>query len=592
MPPGFSVPLYFASHLVPKGIWQKLPRLHYRIFHAGKPLNRAEIKHFGSLANFDRAKHSAILVALGDSPEALALAGMFGPLAGYLNAVLITDREGAVVGKSGDTGSKVVKVSDPRDAPYVLAGEVEELCCLGHGPAPLIANIGALPFLKPLWAEFIYQIYIVGRLRQDEAAKDLLIDCACAADQIGLLGDECRQRAMAMCPHIKRLAEAAVIAVPDQGHVLQPPNDASGSKQSDLAAFILGAVDVAVRQKRQEVADQATIRRGKVFKAAFAYPKQAKNAALALNYYTAAWRRNIHQRKPFAGFHPGIYADHHPGIQRDPLAHFLDDGKPSGPWASTVIRPRARRFPGKEFLGRCALHIHLHYPDTADAIFGRLATLRDKPDIFITATSEEGSRQIEHALGKYNLACSALDVVPNRGRNIGPLFTGMKSLFGGDYEVLGHLHGKKSAYNARADFGVIWARFLYDNLIGRAGLMMMNVLSAMERDKTIGLVFPDDPSVVGWDENFRFAVPLAEKLGLPALHEERYFNFPAGTMFWARTEALRPLADLNLQWEDYPEEPLPAQDGTMLHAIERLVPFVAEHRGYRCAVTNVPGLSR
>jgi lipopolysaccharide biosynthesis protein len=48
---------------------------------------------------------------------------------------------------------------------------------------------------------------------------------------------------------------------------------------------------------------------------------------------------------------------------------------------------------------------------------------------------------------------------------------------------------------------------------------------------------------------------------------------------------------LDLSWDDYPEEPLP-EDGTMLHAIERLLPFIAEHEGYQIALTRVPGVNR
>ena len=50
-------------------------------------------------------------------------------------------------------------------------------------------------------------------------------------------------------------------------------------------------------------------------------------------------------------------------------------------------------------------------------------------------------------------------------------------------------------------------------------------------------------------------------------------------MFWARPEALEPLFSLGLKWDDYPVEPLPV-DGTMLHALERLVPFSVEMAGF------------
>jgi lipopolysaccharide biosynthesis protein len=69
-----------------------------------------------------------------------------------------------------------------------------------------------------------------------------------------------------------------------------------------------------------------------------------------------------------------------------------------------------------------------------------------------------------------------------------------------------------------------------------------------------------------------------------------HFNFPVGTMFWARTAALSPLFELNLNWNEYPVEPID-HDGTILHAIERLIPFVVKHRGFNIAVSNVPGIS-
>jgi lipopolysaccharide biosynthesis protein len=69
-----------------------------------------------------------------------------------------------------------------------------------------------------------------------------------------------------------------------------------------------------------------------------------------------------------------------------------------------------------------------------------------------------------------------------------------------------------------------------------------------------------------------------------------FFNFPLGTMFWARPAALEPLFELGLDWNDYPAEPVPI-DGTIMHALERLLPFVVQHRGYRYATTHVPGVT-
>jgi hypothetical protein len=50
-------------------------------------------------------------------------------------------------------------------------------------------------------------------------------------------------------------------------------------------------------------------------------------------------------------------------------------------------------------------------------------------------------------------------------------------------------------------------------------------------------------------------------------------------MFWARTEALRPLLDLGLSFDDFPEED-GHTDGTLAHAIERLLVLACERAGY------------
>ncbi len=111
----------------------------------------------------------------------------------------------------------------------------------------------------------------------------------------------------------------------------------------------------------------------------------------------------------------------------------------------------------------------------------------------------------------------------------------------------------------------------------------------MEADASIGMVFPDDPYAVGWDANRIFAEAIAPRIGLETLPE--HFIFPIGTMFWARSSALAPLMNLKLDWDDYPQEPLP-YDGTLLHAIERLFPSVISLGNFRCATTNVVGLTR
>ena len=119
--------------------------------------------------------------------------------------------------------------------------------------------------------------------------------------------------------------------------------------------------------------------------------------------------------------------------------------------------------------------------------------------------------------------------------------------------------------------------------------MMDTIVDRFATDETLGLVFAADPHLSDWDANLEMATDLAKTMGI---HEPLppFFDFPIGTMFWARPEALKPLLELRLGWNDYPDEPVPI-DGTILHALERLLPFAARAAGYRFATTCVPGVT-
>jgi lipopolysaccharide biosynthesis protein len=179
-------------------------------------------------------------------------------------------------------------------------------------------------------------------------------------------------------------------------------------------------------------------------------------------------------------------------------------------------------------------------------------------------------------------------VVSNRGRDIGP-FLKMFRNHENVYDVIGHIHGKKSAHVA-VEVGDRWREFTLQHLLGGSYPMADIILNQFASDSTLGLVFPEDPHLNDWDQNRKVADNLAKRMKirrpLPT-----HFDFPVGTMFWARPKALRPMFDLNLTQRDYPEEPLPI-DGTILHALERLLPFAAKKSGYRYATTHVPGCLR
>jgi len=298
-------------------------------------------------------------------------------------------------------------------------------------------------------------------------------------------------------------------------------------------------------------------------------------------------------RRPCPGFHPQIYALENAAkfdfSLVNPLAHYIRSGKPDGPWMLQVIGPAspANRSASVEKL-RIALHVHFHYPDLISDFMRRLLANRSSCDLFISTNNDSKVRALRDAFEGYSRGRVVIHKVPNRGRDIGPFLTAFADTVFKNYDIVGHLHAKRSLL-AEAGLGESWREFLWQNLLGDLTPMMDIILDRFAHDENLGLIFPDDPHLPEWDSNLGFAKDFAERMGI-AGPLPPFFNFPVGTMFWARPQALKPIFDLKLDWQDYPEEPVPI-DGTMLHALERLLPFVTRHSGYRFASTNVPGVT-
>lgn len=297
-------------------------------------------------------------------------------------------------------------------------------------------------------------------------------------------------------------------------------------------------------------------------------------------------------RRPFPGFSPQLWAIHHREVLEppfpNPLAEWVRQGKPEGPWVRRVIELGKRRKPRQSL--KVALHLHLHYPELIDDIFQRLELNSFRPDLLISCDTEEVRRLLESRLADYRRGQVIVRMVPNRGRDIGPMITEFGALLE-TYDVVGHVHGKKSIEAAAGGaLGGTWREFLLENLIGGKTAAMDEILVAFAEDASLGLVFPEDPNVVGWTENRPAAAVMVERLGLGAELPEA-IEFPVGNMFFARPAAIAPVLRSGFTWDDYPAEPVP-YDGTMLHALERLVPLVCESQGFAWRTTMVDGVTR
>ena len=368
------------------------------------------------------------------------------------------------------------------------------------------------------------------------------------------------------------------------------PRDQPGFKS------FIERLDTVARQcaskKEQEKIDRLVISKSNLFDFDFfGSPLSEVKGDDPVKSYVSAFSSGIKPRKAMPGFHPATYQEHNDVDGRDPLAHYIDSGLPSGPWNFEVIRPGQTFHPSKSL--KVGLHLHLYYDEMISDIVDRIRRVRHPMDLLVSVTNQAAGDVAQACLRNYSQGSVDIRVFDNCGRDLGPLLSGFGETILDRYDVVGHIHTKKSVgiYSSES-YVQHWVKFLYANLLADQYTMADTILQRMAADDSIGLVFADDPYILGWTGNLPYALCLAARMRIArAALPKTTFNFPAGTMFWARTMALAPLFELGLSWDDYPAEPLPC-DGSLLHAIERILPTAVEKAGFRNVVTHVPRITR
>lgn len=233
---------------------------------------------------------------------------------------------------------------------------------------------------------------------------------------------------------------------------------------------------------------------------------------------------------------------------------------------------------------KIAIQVHIYYIDMANEIICKLNEMPDSFDLFITTDERYKKVYLDEIISsKCNADNVWIDIAENKGRDIKPFLDQMRSYIN-DYEYICHLHAKKTMANPK--LGEEWKNYLFDKLIGSREIMQ-SILSTFDDNERIGIIYPDPfPKVkkwVNWAGNKDIALKLVKRMGISSEIPSEINSFPAGTMFWARTNAIKPFFELKLNDDEYPNE-LGQKNGTIMHAMERLFVYVAEKQGYETRV--------
>jgi len=217
-----------------------------------------------------------------------------------------------------------------------------------------------------------------------------------------------------------------------------------------------------------------------------------------------------------------------------------------------------------------AIAAHVFYKDFANDLIKALKSASNVSKVYVSTPSSE----IKDLLLEY-LATSPhkydVRITPNIGRNFGPLFVEFSKELLRETSFI-HVHSKGSPHSP--SFANDWLFRNTNLLISENGIQRIRCLTTAY--PKIGLVFVDASDLLN-GTNFRWGrsrkvakETFAEVTGFEGIKWSGRLSFPAGGMFWVRTEAIRPLLEMNWAYEMFPPE-TGQMDGTLQHALERII---------------------
>lgn len=234
---------------------------------------------------------------------------------------------------------------------------------------------------------------------------------------------------------------------------------------------------------------------------------------------------------------------------------------------------------------RIAVALHMFYSDLAEEFCSYLSNIIEPFDIYLTTPFE---KDVPHLINAFAEVASSVTIAAceNRGRDIGPFVSLLRSGHLDSYKVVLKLHSKKSRYSVHGDH---WRQSILGALVGTSYKVLRSVeILSQER---VGLVGPHDYYLTDetfWGGNRAIVERLAQQLPEAARRLPQDLGFFAGSMFWFKPSALRYFQKLPPSELDFEPEN-GAQDATLAHGIERALGPIVRATGFRTTSIYLDG---
>lgn len=228
-----------------------------------------------------------------------------------------------------------------------------------------------------------------------------------------------------------------------------------------------------------------------------------------------------------------------------------------------------------------AVVAHIYYdetwPEIAEALQA-LQALQEPFDLIVTTDPEKHGRF--SAKVKSSFEHAEIYAVENKGRDIRPFMAVLPLLIERSYQAVLKLHSKKSLHRGDGD---LWRQTLIAQLLP-PGAELTNMINSLNDYPSLGLIAPQGNVLniqryIGSNQDW--IEKLVTELGeTPEWLKATKPWFAAGTMFWFKPQAVQSLLDCAAIQQDQFELEAGQIDGTLAHAIERVLGCAALANGY------------
>lgn len=241
---------------------------------------------------------------------------------------------------------------------------------------------------------------------------------------------------------------------------------------------------------------------------------------------------------------------------------------------------------GREPALRTAIIMHVFYVDMLPEMLTIADHVPGDRQLVITTDTAEKRAEMEALIEQDGRFADAevRVVTTNRGRDISAFILDCADILRDEsIDLVVKLHSKRSVQDP-ASVSSWFRRHLFGNLLPNSGYAKQ-VYRLFEDEPQLGMVFPPTihqglPTLGhAWTLNLDTAMKLRPRLGITTPFDETTPLSPYGSMFIARREALESLLQAAFTAEEFPDG-ASYRDGSMAHALERLISYSVISRGY------------